>query len=549
MAGRPRKTRQERVTEALIEVAEDVVDRTNSKLALETHLLEGKHSTTILNNRSKFNQLTDAVKAKRMRIQKTVLKLESSAATADQSTITRKKHFFVYGDSGLGKTRHILAAVGDDDQLIYRKTLTNWWCGYANQPYVLIDDVTPTFCQEFSAGIKSWTSGIVFAGQVKGTMSIRIEPDFVIVMTSNYSLQSCFPDIEDRVPLLDRFNVVCLENLPVQDVANTEEIEVSKKVVDINPRLFNPAPQYALKEEHNEDLEEYVITHSNQFSCTDKITSNKATSVYLTSVRQLYEASLESLRWFSQSKGRQASIDEIPELKKKCNDNIKLRCGPDFDLNVTEADKLLMPDNESKDGVVFTTNILDASKRIHVIYENADIRIFNHQPNYMVDNPIQHNLNNLLKTAHKNNDVIHRVTLLHLPPGYHRGFVERADMLYRMVGKQSPKFSPTQKNDPDFLSRAGVLWRVDKEGLKALPPDIGDGLIDVTKALDDFISNIKVGNPIIINNINNTNNISNVNIGNVNNEKKEPNLLNDNIKQNKRIISEPVDDEVDNNVI
>ena len=92
---------------------------------------------------------------------------------------------FIYGKPGVGKTS--LFSRNIDPTLIYWKNPANkWWCGYRNQPIVIIDELTP---EQFQNGNINWNiigdRNEVYV-EVKGSQ-LPFQAQWVIVI-SNYSL-------------------------------------------------------------------------------------------------------------------------------------------------------------------------------------------------------------------------------------------------------------------------------------------------------------------------------------------------------------------------
>ena len=92
---------------------------------------------------------------------------------------------FIYGKPGVGKTS--LFARNIDPTLIYWKNPANkWWCGYRNQPIVIVDEVTP---EQFQSGNINWNiigdRNEVYV-EVKGSQ-LPFQAQWVIVI-SNYTL-------------------------------------------------------------------------------------------------------------------------------------------------------------------------------------------------------------------------------------------------------------------------------------------------------------------------------------------------------------------------
>lgn len=92
---------------------------------------------------------------------------------------------FIYGKPGVGKTS--LFSRNIDPTLIYWKNPANkWWCGYRNQPIVIVDELTP---EQFQSGLINWNiigdRNEVYV-EIKGSQ-LPFQAQWVIVI-SNYSL-------------------------------------------------------------------------------------------------------------------------------------------------------------------------------------------------------------------------------------------------------------------------------------------------------------------------------------------------------------------------
>lgn len=59
-----------------------------------------------------------------------------------QRPIQKIKVIWLYGDSGVGKTRYVYENFSD----VYRPITEKWWSGYDGHKTVLIDDIRPSWC-------------------------------------------------------------------------------------------------------------------------------------------------------------------------------------------------------------------------------------------------------------------------------------------------------------------------------------------------------------------------------------------------------------------
>lgn len=112
------------------------------------------------------------------------------------------EHEWWHGPSGSGKSRTLWAMYPEH----YQKELNKWWCGYADQEIVAIEEWAPK--NECTASyLKIWADRYPFTAQIKGGSLQRIRPRKIIVL-SNYTIEQCFPNAEDRDPIKRRFTVI-----------------------------------------------------------------------------------------------------------------------------------------------------------------------------------------------------------------------------------------------------------------------------------------------------------------------------------------------------
>jgi len=108
---------------------------------------------------------------------------------------------WIYGQSGCGKTRAVLAAYPD----CFIKPRNKWWDGYQREHVVLVDDID-IFDRQLGGSLKHWADFAPFVAEVKGT-SQRIRPSKLIV-TSQYTIEEIWEDQQTRDALLRRFTVL-----------------------------------------------------------------------------------------------------------------------------------------------------------------------------------------------------------------------------------------------------------------------------------------------------------------------------------------------------
>ncbi|QNG41149.1 replication-associated protein [Antarctic virus 5_I_KPSTAsw018Ch] len=111
-------------------------------------------------------------------------------------------HEWWYGATGTGKSQKLWK----DHPKHYQKQLNKWWDGYQRQEVVAIEEWSPK--NECTASqLKIWADRYPFPGQIKNGTLHGIRPAKVIV-TSNYTIEECFPRLEDYEPLKRRFKQI-----------------------------------------------------------------------------------------------------------------------------------------------------------------------------------------------------------------------------------------------------------------------------------------------------------------------------------------------------
>lgn len=107
-----------------------------------------------------------------------------------------------YGPTGTGKSRTVWEKYPDH----YQKELNKWWDNYTGQDTVVIEEWCPK--NECTAShLKIWSDRYPFTAQIKGGTLQRIRPNKIII-TSNYSIDQCFSNQEDALPIKRRFKEV-----------------------------------------------------------------------------------------------------------------------------------------------------------------------------------------------------------------------------------------------------------------------------------------------------------------------------------------------------
>lgn len=112
-------------------------------------------------------------------------------------------HEWWFGKTGTGKSK----TVWEQYPGHYQKHLNKWWCQYIGQEVVVIEEATPKKCEHLASYFKQWIDRYPFPGEIKGGRIEGIRPKKIIV-TSNYSIEDCFPDRNDWEPLRRKMKIV-----------------------------------------------------------------------------------------------------------------------------------------------------------------------------------------------------------------------------------------------------------------------------------------------------------------------------------------------------
>jgi len=106
---------------------------------------------------------------------------------------------WIHGASGIGKTQYVTNKFPD----LYRKALNKWWCGYQQQPVVVLDDVDPSHHNWIGSFLKIWADSVSFIGEQKlGAKSLRPK---LFIVTSQYTINEVFHDTQTRDAISRRY--------------------------------------------------------------------------------------------------------------------------------------------------------------------------------------------------------------------------------------------------------------------------------------------------------------------------------------------------------
>jgi len=119
------------------------------------------------------------------------------------------EHEWWVGATGVGKSRLAHELYPDH----YAKKINKWWCGYAYEEVVVIEEWAPGANPGTVQALKQWADRYRFPAEIKGGNIGRIRPRKIIVL-SNYTPKQCFENDSDLEPMLRRFTVL---KFPLQE--------------------------------------------------------------------------------------------------------------------------------------------------------------------------------------------------------------------------------------------------------------------------------------------------------------------------------------------
>lgn len=163
------------------------VDEVKSKPDMSTRTIVEQHTTVI----AKYPKFVDTVRN----------------VYYQPEELSELDNYWIWGPSRVGKSSKVRKEYGP----VFNKGANKWWCGYENQDTVLIDDLDPESCRYLVRHIKLWADHYPFPAEVKnGGRTIRPRR---ICITSNYTIEECFPNPQDLAAIKARFKVIHMGGL------------------------------------------------------------------------------------------------------------------------------------------------------------------------------------------------------------------------------------------------------------------------------------------------------------------------------------------------
>lgn len=157
---------------------------------------------------------------------------ESEGYTEWNGDLTTK-NYWIYGPPRTGKTKWARSQSTN----LYHKLYSKWWKSNMGHPDLIIIEDFPCFQQTNGAlgqHIKLWADRYTFTAEYKGGHTLIHPKDYILIVTSNYSIDECFSpgDVE---AIKSRFKEVMI--LEKNDIFFHTKLDIPKilgKLEDVN---------------------------------------------------------------------------------------------------------------------------------------------------------------------------------------------------------------------------------------------------------------------------------------------------------------------------
>lgn len=134
------------------------------------------------------------------------------------SHLNKADNWWLYGPTGTGKS-HTARLLLYPGKARFVKDADKWFDHYDGEPVLVLEEVCPN--KEvggegqyiLASTLKKWADKWNFPAQVKGGVLKPIRPE-VIIVTSNYSIEECYPDPKDYEAIRRRFPNVRYMDVP-----------------------------------------------------------------------------------------------------------------------------------------------------------------------------------------------------------------------------------------------------------------------------------------------------------------------------------------------
>jgi len=188
-----------------------LLPRTGSETKSENH-----RQVIVLAKEHDLDRIADEYPTEFLIYNRTLESISRSSRVASVAlSPTNYPGIWIYGAPGVGKSRHARELA----PTAFHKMTNKWWCGYAGEEDVIIDDVDAKSMECMIRYFKLWLDIYPFPAEVKGGSLGLIRPKRII-LTSNYSIKECCVNDVDAAALMRRCDVTHMVDLmhPSQEI-------------------------------------------------------------------------------------------------------------------------------------------------------------------------------------------------------------------------------------------------------------------------------------------------------------------------------------------
>lgn len=264
------------------------------------------------------------------------------------------KNYWIYGPAGSGKSR--LADDWSSPEKIMRKTNNKWFDGYhTNLEFVIIDDITPNLHPETARTIKNLADRYKFIVEIKNGTKVISPNDYCLIITSNYTIEQVFPNVEDHKPIKRRFSIF-----------DTSEVQKLGAVID-------PPPFLEVLRRRRQEINELPIEEALKRIAEEKQLTDEDP------IEQLSQ-SLNQIK--SKSQKRHPRPERSPRSTQRSSTSTQLTQAP-----YNSDDDIPWPDNDAvpEHPVFQGKEALEAAKSAQII---RDVTQFSEDEEEEYDNPV-----------------------------------------------------------------------------------------------------------------------------------------------------------------
>lgn len=135
-------------------------------------------------------------------------KFDHTEVKESWSGLLAYKNIWLWGAPGTGKSTWARKQMEANETMF--KLQNKWWDGYDDYHHklVIIEDLEKNYAKVLVSHLKVWSDRHWFSGEIKGG-AIKVNPGkFFLIVTSNYSIDDCFENEEDKKAIKRRFKEV-----------------------------------------------------------------------------------------------------------------------------------------------------------------------------------------------------------------------------------------------------------------------------------------------------------------------------------------------------